>query len=118
MTATSTRPSKASSSPPSASSGQKCSACSRAIVDASIYDIFVERLQERVARIKQGDPAENFYAGPVISPVAYKRVLDYIAVGESEARLLTGGDPVDIEGGYYITPTVFVDVPANGPHRT
>ncbi len=90
--------------------GQKCSACSRAIVDASIYDVFVDRLVERVAQIKQGDPAENFYAGPVISPVAYKRVLDYIAIGQTEARLLTGGDPVELEGGYYIAPTVFVDV--------
>ena len=93
--------------------GQKCSACSRAIVDATIYDVFVDRLQERVEKIKQGDPAENFYAGPVISPVAYKRVLAYIAIGESEARLLTGGDAVDLEGGYYIAPTVFVDVPPN-----
>ncbi len=93
--------------------GQKCSACSRAIVDSTIHDVFVDRLEERVARIKQGDPAENSYMGPVISPAAYKRVLDYIAVGESEARLLTGGDPVELEGGYYIAPTVFVDVPAN-----
>ncbi len=93
--------------------GQKCSACSRAIVDAAIYDVFVDRLAERVAKIKQGDPAENFYAGPVISPVAYKRVLDYIAIGQTEARLLTGGDAVDLQGGYYIAPTVFVDVPAN-----
>jgi 1-pyrroline-5-carboxylate dehydrogenase len=91
--------------------GQKCSACSRAIVDSSLYDNFVDRLAERVATIKQGDPAKNFYAGPVISPVAYKRVLDYIEIGKGEGRLLTGGDAVEIEGGYYIAPTVFVDVP-------
>jgi len=93
--------------------GQKCSACSRAIVDAEIYDEFVDQISEKVSAIKQGDPAENFYAGPVISPAAYKRVLDYIEVGKSEARLLLGGEPVGTpEGGYYVAPTVFVDVPA------
>jgi len=95
-------------------SGQKCSACSRAIVDAEVYDSFVDQLQERVAAIRQGDPAENYYGGPVISPVAYKRVLNYIEVGKKEARLLIGGEPVGTpEGGYYIAPTVFVDAPAN-----
>ena len=91
--------------------GQKCSACSRAIVAAEIYEAFTDRLEEKVAAIRQGDPAENHYAGPVISPIAMKRVLDYIEVGKSEARLLTGGDAVDKDGGYYIAPTVFVDVP-------
>ena len=47
--------------------GQKCSACSRAIVSADIYDVFCDRLQERVAKLKTGDPAENVYTGPVIS---------------------------------------------------
>ena len=91
--------------------GQKCSACSRAIVDASIYEAFVDLLKEKVEAIQQGDPAKNYYAGPVISPVAMKRVLDYIEVGKSEARLLLGGEPVSNEGGFYIAPTVFVDVP-------
>jgi 1-pyrroline-5-carboxylate dehydrogenase len=92
--------------------GQKCSACSRAIVHETLYDAFIDRLEEKVKAIRQGDPVENFYAGPVISPVAMKRVLDYIEVGKSEARLLTGGEKVDMDGGYYIAPTVFVDVPA------
>ena len=91
-------------------SGQKCSACSRAIVDASLYDLFLDKLVERVEAIKLGDPAHNFYCGPVISPVAMKRVLDYIEIGKSEARLLTGGEPVELEGGYYVAPTVFADV--------
>jgi 1-pyrroline-5-carboxylate dehydrogenase len=94
--------------------GQKCSACSRAIVDASIYDAFLDELQDRVEAIQQGDPAENFYAGPVISPVAMKRVLDYIEIGKSEARLLTGGGAVATDDeGFYIAPTVFADVPVN-----
>jgi 1-pyrroline-5-carboxylate dehydrogenase len=91
--------------------GQKCSACSRAIVDASLYDAFCEKLQTRVAAIKTGDPAENVYTGPVISPKSYSKVLSYIEVGKSEARLLNGGKAIETpEGGYYIAPTVFADV--------
>jgi 1-pyrroline-5-carboxylate dehydrogenase len=92
-------------------SGQKCSACSRAIVDESIYDIFCDRLQERVAKIKVGDPVENFYNGPVISEKAYRKVLDYIQIGKGEGRLLAGGEAIETEaGGYYIAPTVIADV--------
>ena len=91
--------------------GQKCSACSRAIVDARIYDVFCDRLVERVAKIKVGDPAEDFPAGPVINAVAYKRVLDYIAIGKTEGRLLLGGDAIETEAkGYYIQPTIFADI--------
>jgi 1-pyrroline-5-carboxylate dehydrogenase len=91
--------------------GQKCSACSRAIVDESIYDIFCDRLQERVARIKTGDPVENFYSGPVISEKSYKKVLDYLKIGKAEGRVLNGGDAIETpEGGYYIAPTVIADV--------
>ena len=91
--------------------GQKCSACSRAIVAAEIYDDFCERLTDRVAAIKQGDPAENFYAGPVVSQGAYKQILEYIEIGKSEGRLLAGGHAVETpEGGYYIAPTVIADI--------
>src|SRR5271168_4158133 len=91
--------------------GQKCSACSRAIVDAAIYDVFCDRLRERVAQIKQGAPAANFYAGPVINEIAHKRVLDYIEIGKQEGRLLLGGHAVDTpEKGYYIAPTIFADI--------
>ena len=91
--------------------GQKCSACSRAIVDFRVYDPFCERLVERVEEIKVGDPTENFAAGPVISEKSYRKVLDYIAVGKGEGRLLAGGEAIETEaGGYYIAPTVFADV--------
>jgi 1-pyrroline-5-carboxylate dehydrogenase len=91
--------------------GQKCSACSRAIVDESIYDIFCDRLQARVAKIKTGDPVENFYSGPVISERAYKKVLEYIAIGKGEGRVLNGGAAIETEaGGYYVAPTVIADV--------
>jgi 1-pyrroline-5-carboxylate dehydrogenase len=91
--------------------GQKCSACSRAIVAADIYDVFCDRLQERVAKIKTGDPAENVYTGPVISEKAYRKVLDYIEIGKKEGTLLNGGHAIETpEGGYYIAPTVITDV--------
>jgi 1-pyrroline-5-carboxylate dehydrogenase len=91
--------------------GQKCSACSRVIVDMHLYDTFCDRLVERVSNIKSGDPKENFAAGPVINAVAHKRVLDYIAIGKTEGRLLCGGEPIDNgSDGYYIQPTIFADV--------
>jgi 1-pyrroline-5-carboxylate dehydrogenase len=94
--------------------GQKCSACSRAIVDTEIYDAFIDLLRTKVEAIQQGPPEENFYNGPVINAVAQKRVLDYIEIGKKEARLLVGGHAVETpEHGFYIAPTVFVDAPAN-----
>ncbi len=91
--------------------GQKCSACSRAIVDASLYDTFCDLLVEKVRKIQVGDPAANFAAGPVISEKSYRKVLDYIAIGKSEGRLLIGGEAIETEdGGYYIAPTVFADI--------
>ncbi len=91
--------------------GQKCSACSRAIVEDAVYDIFCDRLRERVATMETGDPAENFFSGPVINAVAKQRVLDYIALGKKEARLLTGGTEAETPGnGFCITPTIFADV--------
>jgi 1-pyrroline-5-carboxylate dehydrogenase len=91
--------------------GQKCSACSRAIVEDAIYESFLERLQARVAEIKVGSPLENVYMGPVVNDVAMKRILDYIEIGKREGRLLSGGCPTGHEdGGYYIQPTVIADV--------
>ena len=91
--------------------GQKCSACSRVIVDDAIYDVFCDRLRERVDSIKTGDPSDNFYSGPVINEVAQKRVLDYIGLGKGEGRLLQGGTAVDTaDKGFFIAPTIFADV--------
>ncbi|HEY4379210.1 MAG TPA: L-glutamate gamma-semialdehyde dehydrogenase [Acidobacteriaceae bacterium] len=91
--------------------GQKCSACSRVIVEASIYDTFCDRLRERVAAIQQGDPIENFYAGPVVNKAAYEQILSYIEIGKSEGRLLAGGKAFPTpDNGFYIEPTVIADV--------
>ncbi len=91
--------------------GQKCSACSRVVVDESIYDVFLERLQERVSRIRVGNPVENFEAGPVASEAAFEKAMRYIEIGKTEGRVVNGGHAVETaQGGYYIAPTVFADV--------
>jgi 1-pyrroline-5-carboxylate dehydrogenase len=92
-------------------SGQKCSACSRAIVEAPIYDVFVERLRELVATLTVGDPAKNPNLGPVINKAALESILDYVAIGTREGRLLCGGiAPETADGGYFLEPTVVADV--------
>jgi 1-pyrroline-5-carboxylate dehydrogenase len=90
--------------------GQKCSACSRAIVDAKVYDAFLEKLQARVSTIKVGpaDQPEN-YMGPVISEGARRTILEYIETGKQEGRLLPVTVPVP-DGGYFVPPTVIADV--------
>jgi len=91
--------------------GQKCSACSRAIVEDSIYDVFVERVREKVQSLQVGDPVTNASVGPVVSRSAMDTILSYIEIGKGEGRLLTGGHAVaNAEGGYYVEPTVIVDV--------
>jgi 1-pyrroline-5-carboxylate dehydrogenase len=91
--------------------GQKCSACSRVIVAADIYDTFCDRLQERVSKLKTGDPAENVYTGPVISEKSYRKVLSYLEIGKKEGTVLNGGEAIgNPEDGYYIAPTVIADV--------
>jgi 1-pyrroline-5-carboxylate dehydrogenase len=92
-------------------SGQKCSACSRAIIEAPIYDIFVERLREKVERLTVGDPAQNPYMGPVVNKAALDSMLRYIETGRREGRLVAGGHAVVTpEGGYFLEPTVFADI--------
>jgi 1-pyrroline-5-carboxylate dehydrogenase len=93
--------------------GQKCSACSRAIVDERIYDKFLEQLKTRVEKITVGDPAENANMGAVINEGSMKTILEYIEQGKRDGRLLTGGERATEAGdGYYIRPTVIADIPA------
>jgi 1-pyrroline-5-carboxylate dehydrogenase len=93
--------------------GQKCSACSRAIIDERIYDKFIEKLKARVEKIQVGDPAENANMGAVINEGSMNTILGYIEQGKKDGRLLTGGGRATNAGeGYYLQPTVFVDIPA------
>jgi 1-pyrroline-5-carboxylate dehydrogenase len=92
-------------------SGQKCSACSRAIVEAPIYDAFVDRVRERVAQLTVGDPRTNPNMGPVVNKAALETMLGYIEIGKKQGRLLVGGNAVETaEGGFFLEPTVIADV--------
>ena len=92
--------------------GQKCSACSRAIIDERIYDKFLEKLKTRVERITIGDPAENTGMGAVINEGSMKDILRYIEIGKKDGRLITGGERATEAGeGYFIRPTVIADIP-------
>jgi 1-pyrroline-5-carboxylate dehydrogenase len=91
-------------------SGQKCSACSRAIIEASVYNSFIEKLLARVAKLTVGDPAANHNLGPVINKGALDSILHYIEIGKKEGRLIAGGKAPEIDGGYFLEPTVFADI--------
>src|SRR5205085_9992878 len=82
--------------------GQKCSACSRAIVDQKIYDQFLEKLRARVQKITLGDPTENKAMGPVINEGAMKSILEYIEIGKQDGRVRTGGSAAKVGEGYYL----------------
>ncbi len=90
--------------------GQKCSACSRAIVDEAVYDEFLNKLKSKAETLTVG-PSDDFknYMGPVINGRAKESILKYIDAGMKEGRLITGGAPADGEG-YFIKPTVIADV--------
>jgi 1-pyrroline-5-carboxylate dehydrogenase len=90
--------------------GQKCSACSRAIVVDKVYDEFLEKLAPKVKAIAVG-PSDDpqYYMGPVINARARKTILEYIETGKQEGRLIAGGAASDGEG-YFVQPTVIADI--------
>ncbi len=90
--------------------GQKCSACSRAIVDQSIYDEFLTRLKAKAETLTVG-PSDDLanYMGPVINERARKSILSYIETGKKEGRLVVGGEAAPGDG-FFIKPTVIADV--------
>ena len=97
------------------STGQRCTATSRAIVDEAIYEPFMEELIERTSKLKVGDGIEpGVDVGPLSSQYQFEKVMEYIGVGTEEgAKLTYGGRSLtgpDYEGGYYIEPTIFTDV--------
>lgn len=91
-------------------SGQKCSACSRAIVLADVYDAVLEKVIERTRKLSVGDPAEADTAvGPVIDEKAHRKIMEYIRFGKQEGRLILGSETGNPDG-YYIEPTIFADI--------
>ena len=90
--------------------GQKCSALSRLIVLEQNYDRVIERLLNAAASLRVGNPEEpGITVGPVIDKTAHERILDYIETGKSEATLAFQHQNVPSKG-YFIPPTIFVDV--------
>jgi len=92
--------------------GQKCSACSRAIVSEKVYAPFLEKLKAQVAKITVGAPEDPATAmGPVINQAARDKILSYIESGKRDGRLIAGGGPVEGQDGWFIQPTVIADIP-------
>ena len=93
--------------------GQKCSACSRAIIHSDVYEPMLEKIVERTERLKLGDPtdgATNLSA--VINGKAFKTISDYIERGKADGGRVVAGGGSDGEEGFYIEPTVIADVKA------
>ncbi len=91
-------------------SGQKCSACSRAIIHEKVYDDLLPLLEEKAQALIVGDPSkQETYMGPLNDEKAFKKVTGYIEIGKKEGRLLTGGT-FDKSKGWFVDPTIFVDV--------
>lgn len=91
-------------------SGQKCSACSRAVVVEDVYDQVLNRVVELTNQLTVGNPAEqNTFTGPVIDNSAFNKIMEYIEIGKQEGKLLTGGEG-DNSKGYFVQPTVIADL--------
>jgi len=91
--------------------GQKCSACSRAIVSEKVYAPFLEKLKAEVAKITVGEPEKAGIAmGPVINQAARDKIVSYIESGKRDGRLIAGGGPVEGREGWFIQPTVIADL--------
>jgi 1-pyrroline-5-carboxylate dehydrogenase len=90
--------------------GQKCSACSRAIVVSSVYKKFIDRLIPRVEALTVGPPQDfGNYMGPVVNKGAAESIINYIRIGKSEGKLVAGGKRLSRKG-FFIRPTVITDV--------
>ncbi|MBC8171870.1 MAG: aldehyde dehydrogenase family protein, partial [Anaerolineae bacterium] len=93
--------------------GQKCSACSRAIIVAEVYDEVVAKVVALTKNLVGGAPdsRHDLNMGPVIDDAAMKSILNYIDIGKQEGKLLAGGQAIaNPDGGYFIEPTVFGDI--------
>jgi len=90
--------------------GQKCSACSRLIVVDAVHDAVLDRVVAGAEALTVGPPVANHAVGPVISSAQHRSILGEIERGKDEAKLIAGGSAIDMDGGYYIEPTVFGDV--------
>jgi 1-pyrroline-5-carboxylate dehydrogenase len=89
--------------------GQKCSACSRVIADATLYDRVVDGVAAGAEKLRLG-PAKLYETevGPVVDAAQFRKVTEYLEIGRGEGRLVAGGE-ADDSVGYFVHPTVFAD---------
>ncbi|MBN2135255.1 MAG: L-glutamate gamma-semialdehyde dehydrogenase [Acidobacteria bacterium] len=93
--------------------GQKCSACSRAIIHKDVYDKIVKLIKEKTEKITVGNTQDvDNYMGPVCSIQAFKTISKYIETGKTEGKVITGGEVQKNQDGFFIPPTVIADVDA------
>ncbi len=91
--------------------GQKCSACSRAIIHTDVYEPMIERIAARTAALTVGDPTEATIAmSAVINQKAFKTINDYIEKAKREGGRVVAGGGADGEQGFFVEPTVIADV--------
>jgi len=93
--------------------GQKCSACSRLIAVAGVYDELLEKVVALTRTWQVGDTSlgPEIRVGPVVDATALRKQLDYIEIGKREGRLVCGGEAIDSPaGGYFLQPTIFAEV--------
>jgi 1-pyrroline-5-carboxylate dehydrogenase len=93
--------------------GQKCSACSRVIIDEAVYDQIVPMIVEKTKKLRIGDPTQDdVNVGPVVGKKAFRTISEYIEKGKKEGDVLAGGE-VDGKEGFFIQPTVIGPVSAD-----
>lgn len=90
--------------------GQKCSACSRAIIVEDVYDQVVSMVKEQAEKLILGPAKDNCAAGPVIDESSLAKIKSYIEIGQKEGKLILGGETAEELGGFYVKPTIFTDV--------
>jgi 1-pyrroline-5-carboxylate dehydrogenase len=91
--------------------GQKCSACSRAIIHADVYEPMLDKIAERTEKLKLGDPTDGATSlSAVINQKAFKTISEYIEKGTADGGRVIAGGGTDGEQGFYVEPTVIADV--------
>lgn len=93
-------------------SGQKCSACSRAVVVESVYDQALQKVAERTSKLTVGNVKDlRYFTGPVSSQRSFDKISSYIEIGKDEGRVVAGGNRHQLaDEGWFIQPTVIADV--------
>lgn len=98
-------------------SGQKCSACSRVIAEASIYDQLLDKVMTLTKELTVGLPEENAPVGPVIHERSAEKIMQYVENAKQTCRLVIGGERTNVgdNEGSYISPTIFAEVASDDP---